>query len=83
MSGFSTVIPKKRLLIEKQDNNVRQRVSTDLSRLEIRDSDEANLDEIAARLFCVYSPCGQNNLKSLQQQIHYNVINHRGLTPTL
>ena len=25
-----------------------------LSRLEIRDSDKANLDEIAAHLFCVY-----------------------------
>ena len=65
MSGFSTVIPKKQLLIEKLDNNVQQRVSTDLSRLEIRDSDKANLDEIAAHLFCVYSSCSQNNMKSL------------------
>ena len=51
-------------------NVVRQRVSADLSRLDIRDSDKANQDEIAAHFVCIYSSCGRNNMKSLQRQIH-------------
>ena len=39
-------------------NIVRQRVSADLSRLNVRDSDKANQDEIASHFFCVYSSCG-------------------------
>ena len=38
----------------------------------------ANQVEIAAHLFCVFSSRGQNNRKSLQRQIHFNVINHWG-----
>ena len=44
----------------------------------IRDADKANQDKIAAHLFCVYSSCDRNNMKSLQRQIDFNVINHFG-----
>ena len=64
-------------------NTVQQRVSADLSRLEIKDSDMANQVEIVAHLFCLFSPRGQNNRWALQRQVHFNVINHWGPTPTL
>ena len=49
----------------------------------IRDADKANQDKIAVHLFCVYLSCDRNNMKSLQRQIHFNVINHWGPTLTL
>ena len=49
----------------------------------IRDADKANQDKIAVHLFCVYLSCDRNNMKSLQWQIHFNIINPWGPTPTL
>ena len=84
--GFSAVIPEIGTCTYQKTwfgNIVRQRVSADLSRLEVRDSDMANQVEIAAYLFCNFSSHGRNNRKSLQRQIHFNFINHWGPTPTL
>ena len=65
-------------------NIARQRVSADLPTvMVIRDADNSNQDKIAAHLFCIYSSCDRNNMKSLQWQVHFNVINHWGSTPTL
>ena len=63
-------------------NAVRQQVSADLSRLEIWDLDKANQNTIPAHLFCLYSSCDRNNMRSLQRQIHFNAINHWGPTAT-
>ena len=40
----------------------------------IRDVDKANQDKVPVHLFCIYSSCDRNNMKSLQRQIHLNVI---------
>ena len=75
-------------LFEKFDNNIQKYCPTAcFSRFieftVIRDKSRANQDKIAAHLFCVYSSCDRNNMKSLQRQIHFNVINHWWPTPTL
>ena len=73
---------------ETFENNIRKySPTTCFSRLievmVIRNADKTNQDKIAVHLFCVYSSCDWNNMKSLQRQIHFNVINHWGPTPTL
>ena len=86
---FSQFLPRFQALpLETFDNNIQKySLTTCFSQLikltVIRDADKANQDKIAVHLFCVYSSCDRNNMKSLQWQIHYNIINHWGPTPTL
>ena len=88
---FSQFLPRFQALpLETFDNNIQKYCPTTcFSRLikvtVIRDADKANQHKIAVHvhLFCVYSSCDRNNMKSLQWQIHFNIINHWGPTPTL
>ena len=86
--SFIVDIPKKYLLIEKFENSIQKYCPTTcFSRFikvtVIRDADKANQYKIAVHLFCIYSSCDRNNMKSLQWQIDFNIINHWGPTPTL
>ena len=85
---FSQVLPRFQtlglLFLRNTELYYKSKIfSADLSRLEIRDLDKANQVEIAAHLFCFFSSFGRNNMKSLQRQIRFNIINHWGLALTL
>ena len=86
---FSQFLPRNWALpLETLDNNIRKYSPTIcfswlIEVTVIKDADKANQDKITVHLFWVYSSCDRNNMKSLQQQIHFNVINHWGPTPML
>ena len=86
---FLQFLPRFQALpLETFDNNIRKYSPTMcfirlIEVTVIRDADKANQDKIAVHLFCVYSSCDRNNMNPLQRQIHFNVINHWGPTPTL